>query len=206
MADYTIAVIGERLSALVEEQAPTVRLHIRVVRESLASEADETIRRIDGIVAPPLTSLMLPHIRSTELFRDRWVCVCWQGNRTLNGSTPVLADLARLAWVAPYLPDRGRTSSAPLLAQLAMLGIQPHVAVRVESYQAAPYFITGTDRVALMQARLAERLAALLDLRVMDCPGASEAIVETLWWCEDYDDDPAHRWLRQNLQVLAAEV
>ena len=26
-----------------------------------------------------------------------------------------------------------------------------------------------------------------------------------LLWCED-DDDPAHRWLRQNLQMLAAEV
>jgi DNA-binding transcriptional LysR family regulator len=206
MADYTIAVIGDRLSALIEAQAPKIRLHIRVVRESLASEAGETIRQIDGIVSPPLTSLMLPHVRSTELFRDRWVCVCWEGNRALNGTTPGLSDLSRLTWVAPYLPDRGQTSSAPLLAQLAMLGIQPHISVRVESYQAVPYFIPGTDRVALMQARLAEKLARPLHLRVMDCPGASEAIVEALWWCEDYDDDPAHRWLRQNLQVLAAEV
>jgi DNA-binding transcriptional LysR family regulator len=206
MADYTIAVIGDRLSALIEAQAPKIRLHVRVVRESLAAEAGETIRHIDGIVSPPLTSLMLPHVRSTELFRDRWVCVCWEGNHALSGTTPSLADLSRLTWVAPYLPDRGRTSSAPLLAQLAMLGIQPHVSVRVESYQAVPYFIPGTDRVALMQARLAEKLARPLHLRVMDCPGASEAIVEALWWCEDYDDDPAHRWLRQNLQVLAAEV
>jgi DNA-binding transcriptional LysR family regulator len=206
MADYTISVIGDRLSALVEREAPNVRLHIRVVRESLASEAGETIRRIDGIVSPPLTSLMLPHVRSTELFRDRWVCVCWQGNRVLDGGAPTLADLSRLTWVAPYLPDRGRTSSAPLLAQLAMLGIQPHVSVRVESYQAVAYFLTGTDRVALMQARLAEKLAAPLDLRIMECPGASEAIVEALWWCEDYDDDPSHRWLRQKLQALSAEV
>ncbi len=71
--------------------------------------------------------------------------------------------------------------------------------------QAVPFFLTGTDRVAPMQARLAEKLAAPLDLRIMEVPGASEAIVEALWWCED-DDDPAHRWLRQNLQMLAAEV
>ena len=74
-------------------------------------------------------------------------------------------------WVAPFVPDRGRTSSAPLLAQLAILGIQPHVSVRVESYQAVPFLITGTDRVALMQARLAEKLAAPLDLRIMPMPG-----------------------------------
>ena len=145
-------------------------------------------------------------MRSAELFRDRWVCVCWKGNTALNGGTPSVADLARMNWVAPFVPDRGRTSSAPLLAQLAILGIQPHVSVRVESYQAVPFLITGTNRVALMQARLAEKLAAPLDLRIMPMPGASEAIVEALWWCEDYDDDPAHRWLRQNLQMLAAEV
>ena len=46
----------------------------------LAGEAEELIRRIDGIVSPPLTALMVPHVRSTELFRDRWVCVCWNGN------------------------------------------------------------------------------------------------------------------------------
>ena len=80
------------------------------------------------------------------------------------------------------------------------------MSVRVESYQAVPFLITGTDRVALMPSRLAEKLAAPLDQRIMPCPGASEAIVEALWWCEDHDDDPAHRWLRQNLQMLAAEV
>lgn len=58
-------------------------------------------------------------------------------------------------------------------------------------------------------ARLALNLLVILrplDVRIMPCPGASEAIVEALWWCEDCDGDPAHRWLRQNLQMLAAEV
>ena len=206
MADYTVAVIGDRLAALVEREAPNVRLHVLVVRGALAGEAEEMIRRIDGMILPPLTALMVPYVHSAELFRDRWVCVCWEGNRALNGTSPTLADLARLNWVAPFVPDRGRTSSAPLFAQLAILGIQPHVSVRVESYQAVPYFLPGTDRVALLQERLAAKLAGPLGLRIMEVPGVSQTIVEALWWCEDYDDDPAHRWLRQKLQVLAAEV
>ena len=206
MADYTVTVIGDRLAALVEQEAPNVRLHILVVRGALAGEAEEMIRRIDGMILPPLTTLMVPYVRSTELFRDRWVCVCWEGNCALDGASPTLADLSRLNWVAPFVPDRGRTSPAPLFAQLAILGLQPHISVRVESYQAVPYLLPGTDRVALMQERLAEKLAGPLGLRVMEIPGASQTIVEALWWCEDYDDDPGHRWLRQKLQMLAADV
>jgi DNA-binding transcriptional LysR family regulator len=101
--------------------------------------------------------------------------------------------------VAPYLPDLGRPWNAPVSRQFAVLGIQPHAAVRVESYQAVPYFITGTDRVALMQERLADTLAERLELKVIACPGPAEAIVEALWWREELDDDPAHIWLRRIL-------
>jgi DNA-binding transcriptional LysR family regulator len=206
MADYVIAVIGGRLSQLLERDAPSIRLHIRLVRESLAMEAGEAIRRIDGIVAPPLTSLIVPHLRSVELFRDRWVCVAWTGNRRLEGRSPTLADLERLSWVVPYMPDRGQVSAAPVSQQFAMLGIQPRVAVRAETYQSVADFVAGTDRVALMQERLVQRVADQFELRVMECPGASQAIVEALWWCEDHDDDPAHAWLRRALQRVAGEL
>ena len=203
MADYTIAIMGEPLSQLFEQLAPHAKLHVRLVRESLSAEAGDTIRLVDGIVAPPMTSLMLPYLRSLELFRDRWVCVAWEGNRALAGETASTEDLARLDWVAPYLPDLGRPWNAPVSRQFAVLGIQPHAAVRVESYQAVPYFITGTDRVALMQERLADTLAERLELKVIACPGPADTIVEALWWREELDDDPAHLWLRQILGEAA---
>jgi DNA-binding transcriptional LysR family regulator len=206
MADYVIAVIGRRLSQLLADEAPSIRLHVRLVRESLAVEASEAIRRIDGIVAPPLTSLIAPHLRSMELFRDRWVCVAWTGNRLLNGDSPTLDELERLSWVVPYMPDRGQVSAAPVSQQFAMLGIQPRVAVRAESYQSVADFVTGTDRIALMQARLAERVSDQFDLRVMECPGTSQAIVEALWWSDDHDDDPAHEWLRRALLRVATDL
>src|ERR687895_2427605 len=49
MADYTIAVMGERLSQLLE-RAPHAKLHVKLVRESLAADVADTIRMIDGIV------------------------------------------------------------------------------------------------------------------------------------------------------------
>jgi DNA-binding transcriptional LysR family regulator len=206
MADYTIAVMGEQLSQQFERLAPGARLHLRLVRESLAVEAAETIRQIEGIVAPPMSPLMLPHVRSIELFRDRWVCVAAAGNRIVSGDSPTIEELAGVTWVAPYLPEHGRPWAAPVSQQFAMLGIHPHAAIRVESYQAVPYLVAGTDRVALMQERLVCPLAERLDLKVMECPGASETIVEALWWCDEFHDDPAHVWLRQTIARAASAL
>lgn len=203
MADYTIAVMGARLSRLVYAEAPQASLHVRLVRESLALEYAETIQLIDGMVSPPLSRYELPNIRSVELFRDRWVCVVASENPAVRGDCLHLDDLARLPWVAPYHQSQGHGSAAPITRQLTLLGIRPRVAVRVESYLAVPYFVVGTDRVALMQERLARKYAERLGLRVLECPGGPEPIIEALWWHEQYENDTAHAWLR-DIVVRAA--
>lgn len=205
MADYSLAVVGERLSAVMEAEAPHASLHVRFVRESLALDMPHVIRLVDGIVAPQSASA-LGHLRSAELFRDEWVCVVSTGNRALGDGDPTLADLARLSWVVPYHRDHNPHSAPPISRQLALLGVTPHVAVRVEGYQAVPHFIIGTDRVALMQKRLARPFADRLDLRVLACPGTPEPIVEALWWHEDCDQDPAHSWLRETIVKIATDL
>jgi DNA-binding transcriptional LysR family regulator len=208
MADYTIMVIGEALSHAVQRDAPLARLHIRLVRESLAAEYSDGIRFVDGMVAPPSNGFALPDTRSAELFRDRWVCVLDGDNPVLDGGSALrIRDLAGLPWVAPYYRSGTRgVASVPVMRQLALLDLQPRIAVRVESYLAVPYFVTGTDRVALMQERLATRLAASSNLRVLECPGEAEPIVEALWWHRQHEDDPAHAWLRRLIMETARRL
>jgi DNA-binding transcriptional LysR family regulator len=206
MADYTIEVLGARLSTLLAERAPGVHLHIRLVREAFASDIANTIRLIDGMVAPPVSRFDLPEVRSVELFTDRWVCVADAANPQLGDGTLSLEQLAAMPWVSPFQPDRGFPPAAPMGRQLVLFGIQPRIAVRVESYQAVPHFVAGTDRVALLQERLAARVAGPLGLRIFLCPGDPEPIVERFWWHADYDGDPAHRWLRDSLVALTADV
>jgi DNA-binding transcriptional LysR family regulator len=207
MADYTIMVMGEALSQAVQRAAPKARLHIRLVRESLATEYSDGIRFVDGMVAPPTNGFSLPDTRSAELFRDRWVCVLDGDNPVLDGGSALrIRDLAGLPWVAPYYRESRGVASVPVMRQLALLDLQPRIAVRVESYLAVPYFVTGTDRVALMQERLATRLAASANLRVLECPGEAEPIVEALWWHRQYEDDPAHAWLRRLIMETARRL
>jgi DNA-binding transcriptional LysR family regulator len=201
MADYTIAVIGERLSRHVAAEAPGTALHIRLVSESLIPDVTETIRLIDGVVSPPVARFRPPEISSVELFRDRWVCLVSADNPLPDAPAP--DQLAGLDWVVPYHRDQGYPSAAPISRQLALLGIRPRVAVRVESYRAVPHFLTGTDRVALLQERLAARIADELRLRVVEPPGVLEPVIETLWWHRNFDEDPAHAWLREAVVTAA---
>jgi DNA-binding transcriptional LysR family regulator len=208
MADYTITVMGEALSHAVQRSAPNARLHIRQIRVPMATEYSDGIRFVDGMVAPPSNAFALPDTRSTELFRDRWVCVLDGDNPVLDGGSALrMRDLAGLPWVAPYYRAGTRgVASVPVMRQLALLDLQPRIAVRVESYLAVPYFVMGTDRVALMQERLAARLAASANLRVLECPGDAEPIVEALWWHRQYEDDPAHAWLRRLIMETARRL
>ena len=130
----------------------------------MSAEYAEGIRFIDGMVAPPTHGFALPDTRSAELFRDRWVCLVDARNPALDAGRLRLEDLARLPWVAPYYRSPPNPSAAPIMHQLELLDIRPRIAVRVESYLAVPHFVAGTDRIALMQERLAARLADRMDL------------------------------------------
>jgi DNA-binding transcriptional LysR family regulator len=194
MPDYVLAALGEQLSRAMNEAAPGTRLHVKVVHEAMPADLLETLRTIDGIISVPMARFQVTGIRSMELFRDRWVCVVSADNPVSDPMT--LADLERLPWVVPHHPDGEYPATSPLAPLFARLSARPRVAVRVDSYQATPYFVAGTERVAVMQRRLALRFANRPDLRVLECPGDPPPIVETLWWHTKNDEDDAHTWFR----------
>jgi DNA-binding transcriptional LysR family regulator len=207
MADYTVAVLGGALSQLFEEQAPHASLHIRLAREALALDMPHIIRLVDGIVAPERAQ-SVPAGRSTELFRDEWVCVMAADNPLADRGAPRLADLLDLdlKWVVPFYRNQDAPLAPPATRQLALLGIRPQVAIGVESYLAVPQLLAGSSRVALMQRRLATAFAGPAGLCVFPCPGEPDPIVEDLWWHEDLAGDPAHAWLRESIAGLAAKL
>lgn len=205
MADYSIGVMGRPLSERFEREAPRAGLRLRLIRESLSIELPHAVHFVDGLVAPPIALPELSRLRSAELFRDEWVLVAWAGNDELRDRVPTLAELGRMDWVVPYHrePD---VAPPPVPLLLERLGLSPRIAIGVESYLAVPPLVAGTGRVALVQRRLAESAAAGLDLRILPCPGEPGPIVETLWWHEDRDADPAHEWLRGLVRAVAADL
>ena len=54
--------------------------------------------------------------------------------------------------------------------------------------------------------RLARALQQAAELRILEPPLPLKPITETMFWHPRSEDDPAHRWLREELAELAASV
>jgi DNA-binding transcriptional LysR family regulator len=80
---------------------------------------------------------------------------------------------------------------------LSAFGVEPRIDGAVDNFQSLPILVSGSDRVAAVPRRLAERLADAVGVRSLPLPIDAGPIVETLWWHPAHTRDPAHVWLRR---------
>lgn len=203
IGDYGISVLGTELARRMSSTAPRSRLSLSLAREGLATQIAQTIQVVDGVISAETIHFHLPEMRSSELFRDRWVCIASADNPRFAAGGMTHEDLRSATWVVPYHSDTRFPSPVPVSSQLALLGLRPVVTVRVDSHAAVPYLVAGTTHIALVQARLAASLRTRLPIRVLECPQRTDPIVVRLWWHERHDDDHAHRWFRELVTMAA---
>lgn len=198
-SDYAMAVVGEAVGPLLDQQAPGVRLYLEKHTPSIVDRTAEQFRAVDGVLIPHgfLTGLSF-----TDLYEDGWMCLVSATNRRV-GDELTMELLAELPWAFTYFSP---TAFTPAGRQLQMLGVEPRVQIVVESFLALPFVIAGTDRLALVQSRLVPRLTASRDIRALPCPFDAIPIAEALWWHPMYEHDPAHVWLRSVLAQAGRQI
>jgi DNA-binding transcriptional LysR family regulator len=114
-----------------------------------------------------------------------------------------MEDLRSLPWLVTFhLP----TAFTPAARQLRMMGVEPDVQVVVDSFLAVPFLVAGTSRVAVLQRKLATRLAETAGIRVLPCPWEVVPVKEAFWWHPAMRHDPGHAWLRQILRRVGRAV
>jgi DNA-binding transcriptional LysR family regulator len=85
-------------------------------------------------------------------------------------------------------------------------GVELHAQVVAPSYHALPALIVGTDRIATIQMRLAEKLAASHPIRVVPLPLPLPVLEEAMMWHPRLERDAGHSWLRGVLRETAAAL
>jgi DNA-binding transcriptional LysR family regulator len=157
---------------------------------ALVEDPMTLLRTADGMLLPHGFTTDLPCI---DVYEDEWVCLVATDN-TAVGEGLTMENLRDLPWVFTY---QSRSAFTPAGRQLQMIGIEPHIDVVVEGFLTLPYFLVGTDRIGMVQRKVAERLAQGGGIRVLDPPFDVVRLAGALWWHPMHTDDPSHAWMRQ---------
>lgn len=196
-SDYAVAVFGTELARTVHAEAPGIRLRFKQAPTELIDDTGELLSTVDGLLMPHGIIRGFPAV---ELYRDSWVYLVAEDNPEV-GEHLTLDDLTRLPWVTYQ-----RTYDAPAARQIGLLGIEPRVEISVDSFQLMPLLVAGTRRVALIQERLAERLAEFIPVRIMEPPYDAVPLQEALWWHPVHTHDAAHIWLRETAARVGGAI
>ncbi|WP_029144797.1 LysR family transcriptional regulator [Microbacterium luticocti] len=193
-SDYPLAILGDDLFPAFTREAPQMSLIVTPMTPTTFTDLDQG--RLDLVLTPLAAP---PNLRRQPLFAEDFVGVL-ASSHPLSGPRLTVDDLGRYphATVAGMFPQQ-----TIVMDQLERLGIHATAEVRVPYFTAAVAAVRGTELIAVLPRRFAERhLDAAL--RIVELPSAITGIAYGMLWHPRLEDDPAHRWMRALIARVAA--
>ncbi len=195
-SDYVALVLLQPLIRHLESEARHVRLRVRPILDDFgtrlrAGTADIAI--LPQEIATGSTGLL-----RAPVFEDRYVYVSDVRHPAADGhaSWTELAGLPHVGYGGDQFPSVGQIA----LSQVSGMHEQD---VTTQAFLLSAFLVQDTDFISLIPRRLAELLKERLQIAVFDPPSSLAVMTETAFWSVRTDDDPAHRWLRQQLADTA---
>jgi DNA-binding transcriptional LysR family regulator len=197
-SDALITQFAPPLLTRLESQAPGVTLRF-------TAEGDEDLPPLrDGHVDLDLGVIhdMGPEVRTMALYEDHMVGLAAPGHPLATGTV----TLERLAAYPHVVVSRRGRDRGPLDDVLEQAGLSRRVAVVVPTHAAAAFLILSASLTGILAGFAARELAATTSVRSYDIPAPLPPLPISAAWHARYDADPAHRWLRSQLQDIASEL
>lgn len=141
-----------------------------------------------------------PHVASTFVFEDRFVCLCRNDHPLRAAATePTLDDiLSHAHLVVSSTGDR----TAAFDAVLRRNGLRRAIAATVMNFTIVPELLARTDLVGVFTHRTSEYFTSRYPLSMVPVPLEVAPIANQLIWHRRFEKNDAHAWLRR--QILAA--
>lgn len=190
MADEMEPMLLPPLLARLRAAAPeSVLSSVRIERSEL--KTDLAAGRLDLAVdlAQPVQGL-----RHAPLFEDRY-CVAAASAQRLTA-----AGYRRAAHVAV---SSRRSGPAMEEFELGRLGIERRVLLRCQSHEAAARAVAGSDLLLTLPRAQGEWLRARFGIHLLPLPMKLPAVQGHLYWHPAREEEPANRWLREQMLALA---
>jgi DNA-binding transcriptional LysR family regulator len=197
MTDLTEAVILPHLAGRIRRMAPNINIDSFLIKRRETTK-ELAAGRLDFAIDAPLNTDT--QVRHVKLFEDRHVCVMRKGHPLAKKDKITLDDY--LAQSHIHISSR-RNGLGHVDLALGKMGIQRRVVMRSQHYQMAPLVLESTDMVMTVHERFAERH----DLHWTVLPIEDVPAIEThLFWHESTDQDPANRWMREQIIELSQQL
>jgi DNA-binding transcriptional LysR family regulator len=197
-SDYAVSVLLAPLLRHLQAAAPGVSVTIVPLRDRVRQLDDP---HLDLLIVP---EAFVPAGRPHHvLFRDTFSCIAWRNHPAIDEQL-TLDQYAALGHVVVSFVE-GRVTSFDAQFGLGE-GLRRRVEVVAPSYQVLPDLVTGTDRIATIQTRLARTFAATHPIKVLALPVRLPTFEEAMVWHERFDGDEGHAWLRERMLETAAAL
>ncbi|WP_394249905.1 LysR family transcriptional regulator [Vibrio profundi] len=188
-SDYVAQYILPDIALRISKQAPQIDLAYRLWQPNFLNCLNDT-----GI---HLASTMLPskptQVSSLKLGEDKSVCVMRKSHPLASKRSISVNELVNYAHIK--VTGGGDKDSHADIA-LKALGHERRVALKVPFFSAACNALSQSDYLMIVPEHIAINLAHHIDLEYRNLPFDTESHLYWLMWHPKYDNDSAHRWVR----------
>ncbi|MCE1114927.1 MULTISPECIES: LysR family transcriptional regulator [Pseudomonas] len=196
--DLFIALYGAQLLRMMLAQAP--RTVLRFVPEG-SGDDDAVLRngQIDLIISSAVE--LGPEIKVQSLFNTYFVGMAREDHPIFDG--PITPE--RFAAYPQISVSRRGRANGPIDVSLAEHKVERRVALITTSFHSAMFSLPDSDLILPMPANILNSVQRLkLPLRSFEIPVPLEPVNVKQAWHPRFDNDPAHRWLRQTLKACGS--
>jgi DNA-binding transcriptional LysR family regulator len=217
-SDYSCTLIIPRLVARLAQTAPGIDIYVVPLNGlDVIRQLDE--RHID--IAISWFAAVPERFGRAKLLEEGYALVVREGHPLATGEVTASRVLSHSHVVVDYLGNGERLtdgffSERGVLRRVHMdravieapqrLEQYGRIAVKVPSFSNAASVIMHTDLVASIPKRLAKEMREVHGLIVLAPPFDNAPVAVEAVWSRGIGTDPAHDWLRKQLELAAADV
>lgn len=200
LSDFTMTVFIPELIRHLYTSAPGVRLDLRMLNDTPVAQLEET--GADLLIIP--SQYVSEEHPSARLFRETYLCVTWEENQLVRDELTFESYLSCGHVVAQY--STGFKAAAFDSWFLERFGVKRRVEVTAPTLAALPSLVVGTNRIATVHRRLAERAAQFLPIKIWAAPLDIPVLEQTMQWHRHRSNDPALLWLREQAVLVGSRI
>jgi DNA-binding transcriptional LysR family regulator len=198
--DYTTLVLLPALAAHVGQRAPGVDLRVIGYEKGTVPEMldkGELDVALGVFPDPPERAVVKP------LFRERFVGIARAGHPAIHDGR---IEVARFAALLHALVTTKRDATGALDEALARHGLRRRIALTLPYALALPAVLQGSDLIAAVPSRLADRVLCDGALQRFELPVETPAWTVAMLWPASARNDQGAAWLRETIVACAGSA